>query len=47
MEILITQVGEITLTFLWVEIRIKSKDRINIDLSVIHKVTKDRCRGVA
>lgn len=43
MEILKTQVGETIQKVLRVEIRIKSKDRMSLDLWVIHKVTKDRC----
>ena len=45
MEILITQVGETTKTFPGVEIKIKAKDIITIDLKVTHKAIKDRCKG--
>ena len=44
-EILITQVGETTKTFPGVEIKIKAKDIITIDLKVTHKAIKDRCKG--
>ncbi len=44
-EIVITHVGKNTQTFLIVEIKIKAKDKISIDLYVIHKATKDICKG--